>query len=131
MAGGTVKEVDSERNVGLITGDDGKDYIFDRGGLASSLQFDLVSAGERVEFDVQAGQSRALNVARAGDHQGEGVPVDWGSPRWREVDDARQGNVEHEHRFRNDSSQTERGAIDRDGSVGHRSNMTSGDNDQA
>jgi cold shock protein len=121
MAGGTVKKVVSDRGFGFITGEDGKDYFFHRDGLAPSLEFDDIHAGEPVEFDVQPGQRgpRAVNVLRAEDHGGRGKPVDWESPRWREVGPANQRDVERGHRFRNDSSPTEKGAIDRGGSVGH------------
>ncbi len=44
-------------------------------------------------------------------------PIDWRSPRWRDGD-ARQGDVEREHRFRDETAPAERGAIDREGSVG-------------
>lgn len=43
--------------------------------------------------------------------------IDWRSPRWRDGD-SQQGDEEREHRFRDDNAPPERGAIDRDGSVG-------------
>lgn len=67
MATGTVKKVISDRGFGFISGEDGKEYFFHRDGLASSLDFDRMSGGERVEFDLQASQRgpRAVNVRRA------------------------------------------------------------------
>lgn len=120
MARGTVKKVVTDRGFGFVTGEDAKDYFFHRDGLAPSLDFDGVRAGDQVEFDVELGQRgpRAVNVLRTEGHGGQGEPVDWETPRWREVDHAKRGDVERGHRFRNDASPSERGAIDRDGSVG-------------
>lgn len=67
MATGIVRKVIADRGYGFITGEDGKDYFFHRDGLASSLQFDRMTEGERVEFDLQASQRgpRAVNVRAA------------------------------------------------------------------
>ncbi len=67
MATGTVKKLISDRGFGFITGEDGKDYFFHRDGLASSLDFDRMSTGERVEFELQSSQRgpRAVNVRPA------------------------------------------------------------------
>ena len=64
MATGTIKKVIADRGFGFITGEDGKDYFFHRDGLAASLDFDRVSGGEAVEFDLQSSQRgpRAVNV---------------------------------------------------------------------
>ena len=53
VATGTVKKVISDRGFGFITAEDGKDYFFHRDGLESSLDFDRLQGGERVEFDVE------------------------------------------------------------------------------
>jgi hypothetical protein len=45
--------------------------------------------------------------------------LDWETPRWR-APDATQAEVEHEHRLRDDPPPAERGAIDREDSVGGR-----------
>jgi cold shock protein len=50
---GTIKKVISDRGFGFITADDGKDYFFHRGALDSSLDFDRLMGGEKVEFDVE------------------------------------------------------------------------------
>ncbi len=50
------------------------------------------------------------------EHRDEGG-IDWETPRWRESD-AKQGEVEREHRLRDDPSPSEHGAIDRAGSIG-------------
>ncbi len=67
MATGTVKKIVSDRGFGFITGEDGKDYFFHRDGLASSLDFDRMTTGERVEFELQSSQRgpRAVNVRPA------------------------------------------------------------------
>ena len=64
MATGTVKKVISERGFGFITAEDGKDYFFHRGELDSTLDFDRLSGGERVSFEVQASPKgpRAVQV---------------------------------------------------------------------
>lgn len=53
MATGTVKKVVSDRGFGFITAEDAKDYFFHRDGVDSSLNFDRLVGGERVEFDVE------------------------------------------------------------------------------
>ena len=67
MASGTVKKVVADRGFGFITGEDGKDYFFHRDGLASSLDFDRLGGGERVQFDVEQSPkgARAKNVQPA------------------------------------------------------------------
>jgi cold shock protein len=53
MATGTVKKVVADRGFGFIAAEDGKEYFFHRGGLDTSLDFDRLQGGERVEFDVE------------------------------------------------------------------------------
>ena len=53
MATGTIKKVVADRGFGFIAGEDEKEYFFHRGGLDSSLDFDRLQGGERVEFDVE------------------------------------------------------------------------------
>ena len=53
MTSGTVKKVVSERGFGFITADDGKEYFFHRTSLDASLDFDRLSGGEKVEFDIE------------------------------------------------------------------------------
>jgi cold shock protein len=52
---GTIKKVVAERGFGFITASDEKEYFFHRNSLDSSLQFDRLVGGERVEFDVESG----------------------------------------------------------------------------
>ena len=52
MANGTVKKLVSERGFGFITAEDGKDYFFHRDGLDSSIDFDRLVGGEKVEFEI-------------------------------------------------------------------------------
>ncbi len=54
MATGTVKKIVADRGFGFITGEDGKDYFFHRDGLDSSLDFDRLSGGEKVSFDIES-----------------------------------------------------------------------------
>jgi CspA family cold shock protein len=69
---GTIKKVISDRGFGFITADDGKDYFFHRGALDSSLDFDRLTGGEKVEFSVEqspkgprASRVQAASVATA------------------------------------------------------------------
>ena len=54
MTTGTIKKVVSDRGFGFITAEDTKEYFFHRGALDSSLDFDRLQGGERVEFEVEA-----------------------------------------------------------------------------
>ena len=53
VATGTIKKVVGDRGFGFITADDGKDYFFHRNALDSSLDFDRLNGGEKVEFDIE------------------------------------------------------------------------------
>ena len=53
MTTGTIKKVVSERGFGFIAAPDGKEYFFHRNGLESSLDFDRLSGGESVEFEIE------------------------------------------------------------------------------
>ena len=53
MTTGTVKKVVADRGFGFITAEDAKEYFFHRSALDSSLDFDRMTGGERVEFDVE------------------------------------------------------------------------------
>jgi CspA family cold shock protein len=53
MATGTIKKIVADRGFGFITGEDGKDYFFHRDGLDSSLDFDRLVGGERVDFQIE------------------------------------------------------------------------------
>jgi CspA family cold shock protein len=50
---GTIKKVVSDRGFGFIAAEDTKEYFFHRGGLDSSLDFDRLVGGERVEFEIE------------------------------------------------------------------------------
>ncbi|MEI8332570.1 MAG: cold shock domain-containing protein [Chloroflexota bacterium] len=67
MATGSVKKVISERGFGFIAGEDGKEYFFHRDSLDSSLDFDRLSGGEKVEFEVEQNPkgARAVRVKAA------------------------------------------------------------------
>jgi cold shock protein len=64
---GTIKKVIADRGFGFITADDAKDYFFHRGGLDSSLDFDRLNGGEKVEFEIEEGPKgpRAAKVRAA------------------------------------------------------------------
>jgi len=51
---GTIKKVVADRGFGFIAAEDGKEYFFHRGGLDSSIDFDHLLGGERVEFEIEA-----------------------------------------------------------------------------
>jgi cold shock protein len=55
MTTGTIKKVVSERGFGFITAEDEKEYFFHRDGLDSTLNFDRLVGGEKVEFEVEQG----------------------------------------------------------------------------
>ncbi len=67
MTTGTVKKVVADRGFGFIAAEDGKDYFFHRGELDPSIDFDRLSGGERVEFEVEASPKgpRATKVRNA------------------------------------------------------------------
>jgi CspA family cold shock protein len=54
VATGTIKKLVADRGFGFITADDAKDYFFHRDALDSSLDFDRLVGGERVEFDIES-----------------------------------------------------------------------------
>ncbi len=53
MATGTIKKVVADRGFGFITADDAKEYFFHRNSLDSSLDFDRLVGGEKVEFEIE------------------------------------------------------------------------------
>lgn len=53
MATGTIKKVVADRGFGFITADDSKDYFFHRNALDSSIDFDRLNGGEKVEFEIE------------------------------------------------------------------------------
>ena len=53
MATGTIKKVVGDRGFGFISADDTKEYFFHRDGLDSTLDFDRLVGGEKVEFDIE------------------------------------------------------------------------------
>jgi CspA family cold shock protein len=53
MTTGTIKKVVADRGFGFIAAEDAKEYFFHRGGLDSSIDFDRLVGGERVEFEIE------------------------------------------------------------------------------
>jgi cold shock protein len=53
VATGSIKKVVADRGFGFITAEDAKDYFFHRSALDSSLDFDRLIGGERVEFEIE------------------------------------------------------------------------------
>jgi CspA family cold shock protein len=51
---GTIKKVVADRGFGFITAEDEKEYFFHRNGLDASLDFDRLTGGEKVEFDIES-----------------------------------------------------------------------------
>jgi CspA family cold shock protein len=50
---GTIKKVVADRGFGFIAADDSKEYFFHRSGVDSSLDFDRLVGGEKVEFEIE------------------------------------------------------------------------------
>jgi CspA family cold shock protein len=67
MSNGTIKKVVSDRGFGFIGADDGKEYFFHRDGLEPSVNFDSLSGGEKVTFEIESSQKgpRARRVRLA------------------------------------------------------------------
>jgi CspA family cold shock protein len=67
MTTGTVKKVIADRGFGFIAAEDGKEYFFHRGAVQAPLDFDRLSGGERVSFEIEASPKgpRATQVAAA------------------------------------------------------------------
>ena len=53
MASGSIKKVVADRGFGFITADDTKEYFFHRNSLDSSIDFDRLNGGEKVEFEIE------------------------------------------------------------------------------
>jgi CspA family cold shock protein len=53
MLTGSIKKLVHERGFGFINADDGQEYFFHRTALDSSIDFDRLSGGERVGFEVE------------------------------------------------------------------------------
>ncbi len=56
MPTGTIKKLVPDRGFGFITAEDGKEYFFHRSGLDPSVNYDSLSGGERVSFEIEASQ---------------------------------------------------------------------------
>ena len=67
MATGTIKKVVADRGFGFITADDAKEYFFHRNSLDSSLNFDQLVGGEKVDFEIEQSDKgpRAARVRAA------------------------------------------------------------------
>jgi CspA family cold shock protein len=67
VATGTIKKVVADRGFGFIVADDAKEYFFHRSGVESSLDFDRLVGGEKVEFEIEASPKgpRAARVRAA------------------------------------------------------------------
>jgi CspA family cold shock protein len=53
LATGTIKKVVAVRGFGFITADDTKEYFFHRNAHDSSLDFDRLNGGEKVDFEIE------------------------------------------------------------------------------
>jgi CspA family cold shock protein len=64
---GTIKKLVGDRGFGFIAAEDGTEYFFHRSGLDPTLNFDSLSGGERVQFEIEPSQKgpRAHRVRRA------------------------------------------------------------------
>jgi CspA family cold shock protein len=52
---GTIKKIVADRGFGFITAEDAKEYFFHRDGLDRSLDFDRLTGGEKVTFEIEQG----------------------------------------------------------------------------
>jgi cold shock CspA family protein len=50
---GTIKKVVADRGFGFIVAEDATEYFFHRASLDSSLDFDRLTGGERVAFEIE------------------------------------------------------------------------------
>ena len=64
---GTIKKVVADRGFGFITAEDAKEYFFHRNRLDSSLDFDRLVGGEKVQFEIEQSPKgpRASRVSQA------------------------------------------------------------------
>lgn len=64
---GTVKKVVADRGFGFITAEDGQEYFFHRSGVDSSVNFEDLTLGQGVSFDVERSDKgpRAAHVRTA------------------------------------------------------------------
>ncbi len=53
MATGTIKKVIADKGFGFIAAEDEKEYFFHRSSVDSSLDFDRLIGGERVQFEIE------------------------------------------------------------------------------
>ena len=67
MPNGTIKKIVNDRGFGFIAAEDGVEYFFHRSGLDSSVNFDSLQGGERVDFEIESSQKgpRATRVRLA------------------------------------------------------------------
>lgn len=54
MTTGTVKKIVADRGFGFISAEDAKEYFFHRDALDSTLNFDRLMGGEKVEFEIES-----------------------------------------------------------------------------
>ena len=67
MTTGTIKKVVADRGFGFITAEDAREYFFHRGSLDTSIDFDRLTGGEKVQFEIEASPKgpRATQVRSA------------------------------------------------------------------
>lgn len=67
MPNGTIKKIVSDRGFGFIAAEDGVEYFFHRSGVENSVNFDSLSGGETVSFEIEQSQKgpRATRVRLA------------------------------------------------------------------
>ena len=53
VATGTIKKIVADRGFGFITATDANEYFFHRNSLDSTLDFDRLVGGEKVEFEIE------------------------------------------------------------------------------
>src|SRR5712691_8233294 len=73
MISGTIKRMFPDRGFGFIEADDGRQYFFHRTGVIPPLDFDQLTGGQSVRFNIEpsAKGPRAIRV-RAAEGAGSG-----------------------------------------------------------
>jgi hypothetical protein len=62
---GVIAQINSRKNEGVILGENGKRYPFDREDMVLYLDFANLTPNTPVRFDVEVGTGNAFNVVRA------------------------------------------------------------------
>jgi CspA family cold shock protein len=59
---GTVKNLKKDKGFGFVKGDDGREYFFHVSGMVQKGEFDALTPGDAVQFDIDAGATQGLRA---------------------------------------------------------------------